>query len=80
MHLIVFARSNFTRYLDQQNMKSKARTFIFSFGLYCLIFLTWHGWTVTGKQVAEMIFVGILLSMLHAFTMRVADIRTRYKQ
>lgn len=44
-------------------MKNKLARFILSFILYCLVFLIWNGWSVTGKQIAEMIFIGSLTGL-----------------
>jgi hypothetical protein len=44
-------------------MKGKVGTFISSFVLYCLIFLTWNNWSLTNKQIAEMMFIGVLVNL-----------------
>lgn len=43
--------------------EGKASMFISTFVIYSLVFLTWQHWTLTGKQIAEMIFIGTFLSL-----------------
>lgn len=50
-------------------MKSKARAFISSFVLYCVGFVALHNWTLTTKEIAEMIFTGGLVSLFQALMM-----------
>lgn len=50
-------------------MKGKVGTFIFTFVIYCTIFLTWNNWNITSKQIAEMIFIGTLASLFTALVM-----------
>lgn len=47
-------------------MKGKVRTFISSFVLYCVLFFALHNWTLTTKEIAEMIFIGVLASLFQA--------------
>ena len=49
-------------------MKSKVRSFVSSFVLYCVILLGWNNWQLTNKDVAEMIFIGTLCSLTLALT------------
>jgi hypothetical protein len=44
-------------------MKGKIAMFILTFVVYCLIFLTWNNWNVTTKQIAEMTFIGVGVSL-----------------
>jgi hypothetical protein len=49
-------------------MKSKVRSFVSSFVLYCVIFLAWNNWQLTNKDIAQMIFIGTLCSLTFALT------------
>ena len=48
---------------------SKVEVFISSSILYCIIFVAWNDWRVTGKEVAEMIFIGTFSSLILALMM-----------
>ena len=50
-------------------MKSRVRFFVSSFILYAITFLIWHKWTLTTKEIAEMIFIGTLVSLIPALVM-----------
>ena len=50
-------------------MKGKVGMFIFTFVIYCVIFLTWNKWNLTSKQIVEMIFIGTLASLFTALVM-----------
>lgn len=49
-------------------MKRKVVEFSIMFVGYCLLFLTWNNWNPTGKQIVEMIFIGILSGLFSALT------------
>jgi hypothetical protein len=50
-------------------MNGKIREFIFSFVLYCTGFFILHNWSLTPREIAEMIFIGVLLGLFHALMM-----------
>jgi hypothetical protein len=51
-------------------MKGKVAEFIVMFVGYCIIFLTWNNWNLTGRQIAEMIFIGTLGGLFSALTIK----------
>ena len=51
-------------------MKGKIAEFIFTFIIYSIIFLLWNNWNLTSKQIVEMIFIGTLLGLVSALTIR----------
>jgi len=51
-------------------MKGIVAEFILMFVGYCIIFLTWNNWNVTGKEIVEMIFIGTMGGLLVAFTIK----------
>ena len=50
-------------------MKSKVQEFVFMFVIYCVISLVRKDWPPTGKDIAEMIFIGTLSGLFVALTM-----------
>ena len=44
-------------------MKAKVEVFVSSLLIFCIIFLTWHNWSLTSKQIAEMVFIGAVSSL-----------------
>lgn len=50
-------------------MGGKVEVFISTFIGYCIIFLIWNKWSLTSKEIVEMIFVGTLSSLCLAFVM-----------
>ena len=50
-------------------MKAKASGFFLTFGAYCIIFLIWHNWNLTTKEIAEMIFIGTWVGVWNAIMM-----------
>jgi RsiW-degrading membrane proteinase PrsW (M82 family) len=47
-------------------MKQKVQVFLRSLIIYMIIFLIWHHWNLTTKQIAEMFFIGIFSSLVLA--------------
>ena len=47
-------------------MKHKVQVFLSSFIIYVIIFLIWHHWNLTTKDIAEMFFIGALSSLVYA--------------
>jgi hypothetical protein len=59
-------------------MKSRVRFFVSSFILYAIGFLLWHNWILTTKEIAEMIFIGTLSSLIYALNIdRIRRLITR---
>ena len=46
---------------------SRIGVFISTFGMYCILFLATNNWTLTSKQIVEMIFIGGLSSLVCAW-------------
>ena len=47
-------------------MKGKLGMFILNFAGYCMLVLIVKGWRLTTKEIAEMLFVGIWVSLMFA--------------